>query len=1238
MFDNGTANSDEDGDAEEVSDDDFEISESDIKVYTEDGVPAKIIAQDISVMEYAPRNKDVSSAVWKGLTWRAQIEKGLYVFTGSVQNMEPGSSDDQKIYSYYFAFYAQETDPIHKRLPIAANNTDYVHLSQAIEMLNVQWPDNESNGNGWCTNLNDGYETHSSTTKADTTNTVRWCVFEGELSREEMEKKITTADAEITADSSKRYSSYGFVDISAKTSLKFSMQSDVALQILEDAKQSKPEMITYKFVSGGGPDHYSSYIIVDEDDVSDIQRYLKKRSPTWVNGVTYDGTHKYDILINSDGGIRSEGSITLSLLTLERFQYRPFVHASQSDDIRGNRGKYKGMKLVDEGSIFPGAMFGNVSASYWKNKFDNKNENKSAASALALKYFTDAAKPYIRNPNYYGLDVNGYWTSNCVRRDPEDYRFAGLTGSTSEAYISTLNFNWNIMRRMFDTENMYYDKMAKYDAINDPEPWRLDGCYFQDSDGDFHKVSVLDANDKDCACSDLPHAILNKPLKMNNMARAAYYISPIVGSNFGRIQNVVVSSERTNVGNFVGFVGSIAGKQERGLVQDCSVYAKDRFKYFEYLPSKPDYNTMDESAFSAAMAEYDDKCKNYNYYVRYKATPILPNAVSEAVTTLSDNPDDDWTDYEYYPKGSEAYIDETKVNNYVGNGKSDYSGLAAYYRSIGVTKYIKAATNTEEAVYFKTYKENPDYIYDKSFFDASAPIRAFTSAWYDDYDVTAKNVMDDVVTYQLRPIFVAGGMFGKVVPSHNPNNLDVSGLTMVSGTKMNNCNVHYILEDRMAESAISNLPDLQTHTKDIHDAFGSIAGMFELQTSEVGNVQNGMMNKVRLENINVSGEGNTQLSILPFGFFVYQPNELNSMVATKDSPRKKGASWAGEYTETTYAIDLPLKIDGYMSNTLNNDAFAPVQHSSAAFFNLNKNNVEGKGGTISGENVKPIFNGALSGCISPHNVNINTSALTYYNVSSLTIKHDGKDVARTLDGIFGSYTTFKPALPLTGKPDKNVFEELENIYPTRTYEVGHTELRDNRFTQYTNFAPINIDCLRNSEIFKKTQLPDIYFDYTYSSTSSFIDDWTFKQNVKFTSALDADKFNRGVKPNDMNIRLGYVFRDDLNHSGQGFWYNNNYLHLGDSVSPKTIRTILSQNEHLKTSGCAGYYYDDYGELVSADDKHKFAGMLVLDSQDRTVMYIDNTMGASIDDGCSYNLMCRNVCYDGTSGGMLLEVK
>lgn len=171
-------------------------------------------------------------------------------------------------------------------------------------------------------------------------------------------------------------------------------------------------------------------------------------------------------------------------------------------------------------------------------------------------------------------------------------------------------------------------------------------------------------------------------------------------------------------------------------------------------------------------------------------------------------------------------------------------------------------------------------------------------------------------------------------------------------------------------------------------------------------------------------------------------------------------------------------------------------------------------------------------------------------------------------------------------------------------------------------------------VFADKQNPeDLYFSYTYSAASAFVTDFTFRHQVQYTSAVKTDD-NRRISDTRKAV-YGYAFRDDLTNSADGFKYNNNYLHIGNSVSPRHIRETLLHNTSFNTSAVSAAMRSG-NEIIAADDAHQFGGILVTDSQDRNVMFIDNTNGAELDN-VSYNIETPAINYGNTNGGLLMEV-
>lgn len=119
------------------------------------------------------------------------------------------------------------------------------------------------------------------------------------------------------------------------------------------------------------------------------------------------------------------------------------------------------------------------------------------------------------------------------------------------------------------------------------------------------------------------HGHVTTHQKMNPYSRIAYYLSPIVGNNFGTIHNIdcrhaIEESEHT----FVGFIGNVCGKANCGKIYNCEVnldiYANsasndDDLEYRDYRDTTnfvPDYIAIN-SGYNNMLNFFG---YNYDYY------------------------------------------------------------------------------------------------------------------------------------------------------------------------------------------------------------------------------------------------------------------------------------------------------------------------------------------------------------------------------------------------------------------------------------------------------------------------------------------------------------------------------------------------------------------------------------------------------------------------------------------------
>lgn len=73
-------------------------------------------------------------------------------------------------------------------------------------------------------------------------------------------------------------------------------------------------------------------------------------------------------------------------------------------------------------------------------------------------------------------------------------------------------------------------------------------------------------------CHAITNNWVNRPLKMHQFARAAYYVSPFCGWNKGTIEDCESKVKAVFEGTFVGFCGGLVGKSAGGKIVGCNAY------------------------------------------------------------------------------------------------------------------------------------------------------------------------------------------------------------------------------------------------------------------------------------------------------------------------------------------------------------------------------------------------------------------------------------------------------------------------------------------------------------------------------------------------------------------------------------------------------------------------------------------------------------------------------------------
>lgn len=166
--------------------------------------------------------------------------------------------------------------------------------------------------------------------------------------------------------------------------------------------------------------------------------------------------------------------------------------------------------------------------------------------------------------------------------------------------------------------------------------------------------------------------------------------------------------------------------------------------------------------------------------------------------------------------------------------------------------------NGDDNSYKVTYKNTPilppklrngftDYYYSESITKNKSNLDLMFSAFYEEQD--EYTITQDCVTYKLNPIFIAGGLFGRYIPTFNIALKDTIGDGyLYKGLNILNSKVEY--------------SDNFTTTKDdkrIENAMGVIAGKIDYATTNIGISENEIMNESCMKINNCQFHSNTDV-------------------------------------------------------------------------------------------------------------------------------------------------------------------------------------------------------------------------------------------------------------------------------------------------------------------------------------------------------------------------------------------
>lgn len=240
----------------------------------------------------------------------------------------------------------------------------------------------------------------------------------------------------------------------------------------------------------------------------------------------------------------------------------------------------------------------------------------------------------------------------------------------------------------------------------------------------------------------------NKPMKLTQQNRAAYYVSPLIGINNGNVNQVMLACSAVTSGTFVGFLGGIAGKQAKGNLKTI----------FANLYSTDMQNTESDS----------DLYYNRDYFVQSAGQAFVYNFPQKSIKNISSLfgscvvGDTDYLNIDSV--SSYFYNDNRIVTDNIGKPEYDdyyfsnrYGTLAAVveYNSSNISDmwYTSAAANDTSLRSIKVKKSRFHY-------EEPNQSQAGTKQLYSPYQATVSNVPGT----QNNMFGVAGALIAEIKP------------------------------------------------------------------------------------------------------------------------------------------------------------------------------------------------------------------------------------------------------------------------------------------------------------------------------------------------------------------------------------------------------------------------------------------------------------------------------------------
>lgn len=524
-----------------------------------------------------------------------------------------------------------------------------------------------------------------------------------------------------------------------------------------------------------------------------------------------------------------------------------------------------------------------------------------------------------------------------------------------------------------------------------------------------------------------------------------------------------------------------------------------------------------------------------------------------------------------------------------------------------------------------------------------------------------QTVKENLLSYELKPIFDAGGLFGKISISDPINhNLEYENnklITRKSPINLNNIYCYYNTNSK-------NIQYTDNSNKSFRDSpfsvFGSLAAVIDCKIEDINVSRDILQNYINLSSTYFYGFKNNkdEDSENLVGLLNFSENPIESLTRFSENSISKDYTNENPFTIENDSEDEFRK--GY-ETLMEYGIDIPIFHAAA-----NNNNIGEKPQTYEKNLIYP----------RPFAGNINDSDLikmeTYYNELRDEIGINQKDAMknfptiRTEDYLSGIILPFRDMYNYISVNDLTIgincnmlkLQSMSSFYGSQFFNFGnYYPYNDDDFlvlrsepeqdqrlmerivlgvtSSFSASNPtvgggnykhnlINID-KRNSDnlnnhseyyfdnnikkLFNNKKISDNYFYYTYSSNVA-LENTTFllTKRVEFLTGW-TNEFN-DTDVGESRKTQGYVFYNDTSYTAdfkpsENYKYEiipTNYLTIGESVSPLTIRENINnfrnKNEYFTTSGFSA-------------NENGFGGVLVTDQKENCIMFIENTEGVEL---------------------------